>query len=169
VIECLPLIDFRITKNEIGKEWFCYRFTSQNYEEWLIKSPYRIGDRVRVKEDLVARNLGINVVFYSTDLKPAWDEHDNPKFSEFVAWPSKWKRSTLSARYCPVWASRYYLTISAAYPQQLGDMSEEDAIKEGCATLIEYKKVWQAINGKRHPWDDNLWVWVYEFNVEGLP
>jgi hypothetical protein len=53
--------------------------------------------------------------------------------------------------------------ITAVYRQQLGDMTEEDAKKEGCASLKDYKALWK----QEHPrlgWEDNFHVWVIEWS-----
>lgn len=59
-----------------------------------------------------------------------------------------------------------WIVITKAYRQKLGDMTEEDAQKEGGYTLEEFKKVWESINGK---WDPEEEVWVYEFHVVPQP
>lgn len=56
------------------------------------------------------------------------------------------------------------IQIDKVYLQRLGDMTEEDAQKEGGYTLDEYKRVWNEIYLKS-PWDDNKEVWVVEFHV----
>ena len=59
-----------------------------------------------------------------------------------------------------------WIVIDKAYRQKLGDMTEEDAQKEGGYTLAEFKKVWESINGK---WDPDEEVWVYEFHTIPKP
>lgn len=29
--------------------------------------------------------------------------------------------------------------------------------------ISSFQTLWQSINAKKHPWDSNPWVWVYEF------
>jgi len=55
---------------------------------------------------------------------------------------------------------RHHIRITRRYRQRLGDMTQQDAQKEGYPTLEEFKKVWEEINGK---WDPDEIVWVYEF------
>lgn len=84
----------------------------------------------------------------------------------------------------PRWASRITLEITGARVQRLQDISEADAIAEGCAknhngyywggshavsglkqlpTAIDaYRDLWQSINGSGS-WEANPWVWVVEF------
>lgn len=61
----------------------------------------------------------------------------------------------------PVW-----IEILKAYPERLGDISEEDAHKEGGYTIETFKDVWRDINRK---WTPDLFVTVYEFRVVDEP
>jgi hypothetical protein len=52
---------------------------------------------------------------------------------------------------------------------RLQDISEEDAKSEGCEAWVDtdltnsyrlgYIHLWDAINGKKHPWSSNPFVW----------
>ena len=55
-----------------------------------------------------------------------------------------------------------HLLINNKYKQPLGDMSEEDAIKEGYSSVEEYIQVWNRIN-PNHPWAESREVDVVEF------
>ena len=52
------------------------------------------------------------------------------------------------------------IRVTQLYKQRLGDMTEEDARKEGGYTLAQFKKTFADINGF---WDDDLVVHVIEF------
>jgi uncharacterized protein YhfF len=53
--------------------------------------------------------------------------------------------------------------------ERLQEITEEDARAEGCGdppfgTRREtFAILWDAINGKRAPWESNPWVWRVEF------
>lgn len=72
----------------------------------------------------------------------------------------------------PRWASRITLEIIGVRVERLQDISDEDAMAEGCQAEIippnfqsyraGYATLWDAINGPG-AWDKNPWVWVIEF------
>jgi len=62
--------------------------------------------------------------------------------------------------------TEYYIQIKKVYPQKLGDVSEEEAIKEGFSGLDEFRDVWIRINGS---WDPEMVVTVYEFELAEPP
>jgi hypothetical protein len=93
----------------------------------------------------------------------------------------RWKPSI----HMPRWASRIMLEIVSVRVERLQDISEADAIAEGCRALEgckwhtfaeaeagipmhqhtakdAFSALWEDINGE-DSWDANPWVWVVEF------
>jgi hypothetical protein len=62
--------------------------------------------------------------------------------------------------------TEYYIQIKKVYPQKLGDVSEEEAHKEGFSGLDEFRDAWIRINGS---WDPEVVVTVYEFELAEPP
>lgn len=99
---------------------------------------------------------------YRADFKP---EDDQPWY---------WKPSI----FMPRWASRITLEVVSVRVERLQDISEADAVAEGCtdpdkrtiaprtichaSARTEYMALWEKINGGGS-WAANPWVWVVEF------
>jgi hypothetical protein len=74
--------------------------------------------------------------------------------------------------FLPRWASRLTLEITGVRVERLQEITEDDAEAEGVKPLLPvadiryrpaFQNLWEAINGKRAPWESNPWVWVVEF------
>ena len=127
------------------------------------------GDRLWVRETWTKTQFGKAV--YKADSKD----------SDGFVWPSVaadvddvlWRPSI----HMPRWASRITLEITRVWVERVQDITEEDAMKEGCirelkpdgsvgwgAGLVEardaFRDLWQSIYGT---WDANPWVWAVEF------
>ena len=74
----------------------------------------------------------------------------------------------------PRWACRLVLEITAVRLERLQAIKEKGARAEGVPAEEQYtanpmgayykfRYLWDAINGKRAPWDSNPYVWVIEF------
>lgn len=87
-------------------------------------------------------------------------------------------RHTIPSIHMPRWASRIVLEIVNVRVERLQDISEEDALKEGCVAvdggnfykghrvilspIVVFKHLWQSIYGS-DSWQQNPWVWCVEF------
>lgn len=82
----------------------------------------------------------------------------------------------------PRWASRIALEVVELRVERVQDITPEDAKAEGVAgtpvlnlvranTVLHsgvpeinaFHTLWDSINGKKHPWESNPWVWVPEW------
>ena len=79
----------------------------------------------------------------------------------------------------PKGAARIFLRVTDVRAEQLHDITEEDAFKEGFragdqigggnssrsgTARQSFMWTWQRLYDKGdHPWASNPWVWVYEF------
>lgn len=128
----------------------------QDYPELC---PYgQLSDRLWVRETWA--NVLFHKMFYKAD-----DDRNLPK-------GCKWKPSIhMFKMYARIW-----LEITNIRVERLQDISEGDAKAEGVEigssamghtfTHIEhYRALWNSINKKKHPWADNPWVWVINFQI----
>jgi hypothetical protein len=81
--------------------------------------------------------------------------------------PYPWR----SPIFMPRWASRITLEITGVRVERLQQISDADALAEGCSTAdmrngdslaSVYTRLWESIHGPGS-WDANPWVWVVEF------
>ena len=133
-----------------------------------LNAPYKIGDRLWVKESLV-----VTCDPSAVDYGLAHYESDGREVEPDLLW--RWKSARLPSRYMPKSAARLWLEVTGVWAQQLHAISEDDAIAEGVDTTPDelgrydpvraFQFLWDSINGKRPglAWPDNPWVRVYEF------
>ena len=99
---------------------------------------------------------------------PLYKEADSGDGTVFMAWKSP--------IFMPRRFSRVVLEIAAVRVERIQDLSKKDAVAEGVARHIvrpgkrssfqdAFAVHWNSINGKKHPWSSNPWVWVTEFTV----
>lgn len=104
-----------------------------------------------------------------------WCESVGDENAERDAWgmTPRWRPSM----HMPRWASRITLEIVGVRVERLQEITEADAVKEGCKPIVlsqhnlsglgHFHSVWEEINAKRgYGWDINPWVWVIEFTVQ---
>lgn len=125
------------------------------------RCPYgEVGHVLWVRETWAKKN---DRIYYKADCV------QSPKYET-------WKPSI----FMPKAACRIYLKITNVRVERLQDISEEDAIAEGAHPIIYhtkevleglqkernyqegFKSLWQSINGEES-WNQNIWVWVIEF------
>lgn len=142
----------------------------------------KVGDRLWVRETfaIVPRTAYAQSENCQQIIKPNCN-HDTAIFR------AGWERSTGGIRWkpsihMPRWASRITLEITAVRVERLNDISQNDAIAEGCelpnlppevsgvsADFIADQRtsfaiLWNRINGAGAGcWSKNPWVWVVEF------
>lgn len=142
-----------------------------------VKSKYTEGDIIWVRETFQklesVKHKEIDFL-YKADV-----EYHNYFNSDLVVWSP--------SIYMPKEAARIFLKVTNVRVERLQDISEEDAVAEGIfpdpgnlnfngsrfkqnqtETFImfareTFRSLWQSINAKKHPWESNPWVWVYEF------
>lgn len=166
-------------RNQDGTTWHRLRF-------YIEPQPlYKKGDILYVRETWapVFPNKESNDIvgyMYKVDSLEGFD-HRFPEGKEYQ-WEGKWRPSI----HMPKKAARIWLRVTDVKVERLQDITEEQAIKEGCINTIglirspedeyavpphsakeEFKNVWDAIISKRdlptYGWDANPYVWVIEF------
>lgn len=139
--------------------------------KWL-KCPFgKKGDRLWVRETFAI------VGFYEKPIYRA-DGIKSPVGGFYF----KWKPSIhMPKKYARIW-----LEITNIRAERLKEISATDIRKEGvgchyhdfhsgfcvgeCGFLRgSFQMLWDSINGKKHPWSDNPWVWVIEFKQSSPP
>jgi len=151
-------------------------------------APYKVGDRLWVRESHVFANHGDPV--YKADFRDKRGDY----WASVASAPKevKWRPSI----HMPREAARLFLEVREVRAERLRDISPEDARAEGsyldrCECLprgndktpveaafsqkwcrvhgTEFRASWDAINAKKGcPWESDPWVWVCEFmRVEG--
>jgi hypothetical protein len=154
-----------------------FGFCSED-DKWVF--PYGVpGDRLWVRETFCDTHL-------ESSRKP-WTYLSDESPEDRYMYPLKWKPSI----FMPRAASRITLEITGVRVERLNQISEEDAVAEGCIPFMEhsedcsdehcalaggvhdcdgsmvsakmlYRQLWIDINGPGS-WDKNPWVWVIEF------
>lgn len=74
----------------------------------------------------------------------------------------------LNPRGMPAWAARYFIRITDVRAERLQEITLEDCWDEGIQVRAEdriptFKRLWDSLNAREYPWENNYWVWVISF------
>lgn len=132
--------------------------------------PYRIGDRLWVREALT-RSGGY--ISYAADFKVR---------RPYTIWPHTWKQDPRPSIHMPRNLSRLTLTVTDVRVQRLQEISEEDARAEGLSWVAPswgipgmpetwgadpraaFSTLWNSLHGS-DAWSANPWVVAVSFTV----
>ena len=152
-----------------------------------IKCPYPPGTRLWVKEAWA--EISGEYIYKASDYESLWycDNCERIVEPEEVTYTEthdlrqggcgdyvgslplfKWR----SPRFMPKAVARLWLAVKNVRVERVQEISNEDILAEGINDLGSYganydyfaNEIWDNINAKRgYPWENNDWVWVYEF------
>jgi hypothetical protein len=133
------------------------------------RCPYgQPGDRLWVRESF-RKIIGDAHGWIETDYRATYEP--GARMGDHLGVKPKWSPSI----HMPRAASRITLEITDVRAERLNDITTGDAEAEGwpgpdedntiasAYPIAWYARLWNQINGKRHPWDSNPWVWVVSF------
>jgi hypothetical protein len=153
--------------------------------EWGCKCPYEFGMRLWVRESWCELRRGHyhdygprdrlvdrygpprrNGAAYKADSFPPNGDSERCR----IELGYKWTPSI----HMPRWACRLELEVTEVRVQRLQEISEEDAKAEGVPqrpidcrpgwyNREMFQELWDRINGDKHPWESNPWVWAISF------
>lgn len=131
----------------------------------IVPNGYRIGDRLWVRETWSAQmDHGWTIAdarsrMHNEHILYRADGHD----SSDGWWPSI---------HMPREFSRLTLTVTDVRVQRLQEISDDDAVAEGCSgtaggarPVHHFRHLWDGLNAKRAPWDSNPWVVALTFEA----
>ncbi len=158
-----------------GPHWCWWSPDDRQGPDW-IRCPYGVlGDRLWVRETWGLSRDAVRGtqewVRYAAGGAPVPLRAAAPQGFAFV---DDGRRTWRPSIHMPRWASRLTLELIEVRAQRLQDISEDDAIAEGCPAQPWYRvpagpvqwfsTVWNDINGERGSWKSNPWVWALTFS-----
>lgn len=156
------------------KQEGCAGWINEDQSKHYSKPPCKPGDLIYVRETFGFSENRFNdiagqyCIEYKADeatslINPTVDNNDH--MANLVL-----KKGNTPSIHMPHWASRLTLIITNVRVERIQDISNEDAILEGCnplderyAVVDEFKPLWDSVYPKS--WDRNEWVWVIDFEV----
>jgi hypothetical protein len=149
-------------------------------QECIPYCPYgKVGD-IRVLPEPLYREM-----FFQTDDEAAHYIAQYMDDSLFVRpqveW--RWKLDALSSMFMPIEFGRTLVQYNRIWAERLWDISDDNALAEGAKHCLPsairhkfdpkpiqgyrlgFKDLWDSINGKKHPWSSNPWVWAIEWEL----
>lgn len=164
------------------------RVNDKRVDQWIPCPKGKPGDRLWVREKFIVGWPTGKFGQWSC-LKPA-DAREEDQSAFFAAdgmdKPDEPQRPWRWAQRMPRWASRITLEVVQISAERLQQMNPGEVVAEGCArydahagayfgffkdgerraeVMTAFLEVWDSINGKKHPWSSNPFVWVIEFKV----
>ena len=151
-------------------------------EEEISRHPVKVGDRLWVREAFIGPYAYEVNEYPPRDWgnKPIWFPADGPVPDKFAG--QFWHCARPSI-HMPRWASRLTLTVTDVRVHRLQEISEADAVAEGCECDVDgwrdylfpstqccgtaresYRTLWNSLHGPG-AWDANPWVAAYTFTV----
>lgn len=136
---------------------------SEAFSGFDVKMPYRPGDILYVRETW-QHGFGGTYLYKASAGHDLFMTADGELVSDIP-----WRPSI----HMPREAARIFLRVTDVQVERLQDVTEEDAIKEGCTAhggnlaLDEFEVVWhntlKPTDRALYGWEANPWVWVIEF------
>lgn len=151
----IPTTVTKIIRSDIDNDF--YELWEGGSCTYMVRCSFNVGDTIWVRETFAEKD---NRVIYRADVCSKWDLPDGFKWKPSLFMPKK---------HC-----RLFLEVTGVRIERLQDISEEEAKAEGvCSddtkTAVEcFQTLWASINGQAS-WDENPYVFVYDFKVVEAP
>jgi uncharacterized protein YhfF len=157
-------------------------------DEWFDHCPQgRVGDKLYVKEGVIVTAPAWTAITGKPDGTLLGYYMDGRRVEN--AWEKRLTAMFMAKRYARTW-----LEITDVRVERVQDISANDALAEGIGKTdywkpkevdgkqfeekwwddyefwqrypqIAYQKLWDSINGKKHPWNSNPFVWCLSFKM----
>lgn len=161
----------------------------------MISAPYKVGDRIWAKEPFKVtdihdedRLVKVNYAIDDTICSEGWFQLTEREWDKLDKWKHLYKGKSSLFMFKSL--ARLWLEVTGVRVERLQDISELDALSEGCVGKIsrvtlkesngnvrtgefidglacdEFRDLWDSINKDHADWNSNPWVWVIEFKEE---